>query len=75
MINNLSDALVVIKEQAKKIENLRNSYYIGTVTVTKERERDEYWGYWETCDKCKSSTIEGSIFCPNCGGRIIRGKL
>jgi len=43
-------------------------------TVTKERDRDEYWGYWEQCDTCHKHMREGAVFCPTCGRRVNRKK-
>jgi predicted RNA-binding Zn-ribbon protein involved in translation (DUF1610 family) len=43
-----------------------------TTTVTMERDKDEYWGYWKTCDTCKNSMRASAIYCPTCGRRITR---
>lgn len=46
---------------------------IGETTVKKTESKDEYYGYWEICDHCKSDMIiPGSRFCPQCGFEIIR---
>ena len=46
---------------------------IGQTTVKKTESKDEYWGYWEICDHCKSDMIiPGSRFCPQCGFEIVR---
>jgi hypothetical protein len=42
--------------------------------VTKYRDKDEYWGYWEQCSTCKVDMIAGAVYCPRCGRRIDRSK-
>ena len=52
-----------------------NDYHIGETTVTRERGKDEYWGYWEQCNTCHEMLLANGNYCSHCGRRIKRDKV
>lgn len=65
----------VMREQLAKIgkrpgNSMSDIGRIETATV-ENVGKDEYWGYWYRCSSCGNDNTEGSVYCSNCGRKLV----
>lgn len=53
------------------IEFVENEHKSTFTTATPDKWEDEYWGFWQRCDTCGCSNIEGVNYCNSCGKAFI----